>query len=91
VSRDLSLILDASHSYREVEAAIRSVEGIPVASIELFDRYEGAPIPREKIGLSVRVIFRAPGRTMVSEEISEFLDRIIHRLRDRLGAVLRGN
>jgi len=91
VSRDLSLILDASHSYREVEAAIRSVEGIPVASIELFDRYEGAPVPREKIGLSVRVIFRAPGRTMVSEEISEFLDRIIHRLRDRLGAVLRGN
>jgi phenylalanyl-tRNA synthetase beta chain len=91
VSRDLSLILDATHSYREVEAAIRSVEGIPVASVELFDRYEGAPIPAGKLGLSVRIVFRAPGRTMVSEEISEFLDRIIHRLRERLGVVLRGN
>ncbi|MCI0567895.1 MAG: phenylalanine--tRNA ligase subunit beta [Acidobacteria bacterium] len=91
VSRDLSLILDKAHTYREVEAAIRGVEGIPVASVELFDRYAGASIPPGKIGMSVRIVFRSPERTMVSEEVSEFLDRIIHRLRDRLGAVLRGN
>jgi len=91
VSRDLALILDGTYTYREVEAAIRGVEGIPVASVELFDRYEGAPIPTGKTGMGVRIVFHSPGRTMVSEEISEFLDRIIHRLRDRLGAVLRGN
>ena len=90
-SRDLALILDGSHTYREVETAIRGVEGIPVASVELFDRYEGASIPQGKIGMAVRIVFSSPGRTLVSEEVSEFLDRIIHRLRDRLGAVLRGN
>jgi phenylalanyl-tRNA synthetase beta chain len=90
-SRDLALILDGSHTYREVENAIRSVEGLPVASVELFDRYEGASIPPGKIGMAVRILFSSPGRTLISEEVSEFLDRIIHRLRDRLGAVLRGN
>jgi phenylalanyl-tRNA synthetase beta chain len=91
VSRDLSLILDRSHTYREVEAVIRSVEGIPVASVDLFDRYEGAAIPSGKVGMAVHIVFRSPGKTMVSEQVSEYLDRIVHRLRDRLGAVLRGN
>jgi phenylalanyl-tRNA synthetase beta chain len=91
VSRDLALVLEKSHPYAQVEEVIREVEGIPVALVELFDRYEGASIPAGKVGLAIRLTFRSPERTLVSEEVSEHLNRIIQRLHDRLGAVLRGN
>ena len=89
-SRDLALIVDPSHAYSEIEAAIVSLADVPVAAVHLFDRYEGPPVPPGKVSLAIRVVFRSPERTLVSEEISQFLDRIIHRLRDRLGAELRG-
>jgi phenylalanyl-tRNA synthetase beta chain len=91
VSRDLSLLLDEGIAYSELEATLRAVEGVPVASVRLFDRYQGPPVPNGKVSLALTVIFQAPGRTLVSEEVSQYLDRIVQRLRERLGAVLRGN
>jgi phenylalanyl-tRNA synthetase beta chain len=90
VSRDLSLLLDERHSWSQVEATIRSVTEAPVVSVRLFDRYTGAPVPAGKVSLAVNVLFSTPGRTMLSEEVSEHLERIVQRLRDRLGAALRG-
>ena len=91
VSRDLSLLVDRFHTWAEVEAAIRGVAGIPVVSVRLFDRYQGPPVPEGKTGMAVNVVFRSPERTLLSEEVTAFLDRIVQRLRERLGAVLRGN
>ena len=89
VSRDLSLLVDERHSWAEVEATIRSVEA-PIASVRLFDRYTGPPVPPGKVSLAVNVLFSTPGRTMLSEEVSEHMERIVQRLRGRLGAALRG-
>ena len=91
VSRDLSLILDQRHTYAEVEQAIRSVEGASIARVTIFDRYQGKPVPEGKVSMAVNIIFRAPGRTLVSGEVADSVDRIVQRLRDRLGAVLRGD
>ena len=91
VSRDLSLILDERHTYAEVEQAIRSVEGAPIARVALFDRYRGKPVPEGKVSMAVNIVFQSPGRTLVSGEVAESVDRIVQRLRDRLGAVLRGD
>lgn len=91
VSRDLSLILDQRHTYAEVEQAIRSVEGAPIARVTIFDRYQGKPVPEGKVSMAVNIVFQSPGRTLVSGEVADGVDRIVQRLRDRLGAVLRGD
>ena len=91
VSRDLSLILDQRHNYVEVEQAIRSVEGAPIARVAIFDRYQGKPVPEGKVSMAVNIVFQSPGRTLVSGEVADGVDRIVQRLRDRLGAVLRGD
>ncbi len=91
VSRDLSLILEERHSAADVEQTIRGVEGAPITRVTLFDRYRGKPVPPGKVSLSVNIVFQNPERTLVSGEVSEILDRIVQRLRDRLGAVLRAN
>jgi phenylalanyl-tRNA synthetase beta chain len=91
VRRDLSLILDQNHTYAEVEETIRSVNDPSIASLSLFDRYRGRPVPDGKVGMAVSIQLRSPGRTLVSGEVSELLHRIVQRLRERLGAELRGN
>ena len=91
VSRDLSLILDRRHTYAEVEKAILSVEGTSVDRVTIFDRYQGKPVPEGKVSMAVNIVFRAPGRTLVSGEVADSMNRIIQRLRERLGAVLRGD
>ncbi|HEV8334871.1 MAG TPA: phenylalanine--tRNA ligase subunit beta [Candidatus Polarisedimenticolia bacterium] len=89
--RDLALILDRGHTYAEVEETIRSVEGAPIAKVTLFDLYQGRQVPEGKVSMAVNIVFQAPERTLVSGEVAAMMDRIVQRLRDRLGAVLRGN
>jgi phenylalanyl-tRNA synthetase beta chain len=91
VTRDLSILLDASRSYSEVERTIREVQGVPLVRVVLFDRYEGEQVPDGKVSLAVKVVLRDPRRTLLSEEVSGMMERIVQRLRERLGAVLRGN
>jgi phenylalanyl-tRNA synthetase beta chain len=91
VSRDLSLILDRLHTYAEVEETILGVEDAWISRVSLFDFYQGKPVPEGKVGMAVNIVFQAPGRTLVSGEVAQAMDRIVQRLRDRLGAVLRGN
>ena len=91
VSRDLALLLDEDRTYAEVEETIRGVEGIPLVRVTLFDRYRGRPVPPGKVSMAVNLVFQNSGRTLVSGEVKEMLDRIIQRLRDRLGAVPRVN
>ncbi len=91
VSRDLSLILDQRHTYAEVEQAVRSVEGAPIARVRIFDRYQGKPVPEGKVSMAVNIVFQTAGRTLVSGEVAESMQRIVQQLRDRLGAVLRGD
>jgi phenylalanyl-tRNA synthetase beta chain len=89
--RDLALILDRRHTYAEVEETIRSVDGAPIAKVTLFDLYQGRQVPEGKVSMAVNIVFQAPERTLVSGEVAVMMDRIVQRLRDRLGAVLRGN
>ena len=91
VSRDLALLLDEDRTYAEVEETIRGVEGIPLVRVTLFDRYRGRPVPPGKVSMAVNLVFQNSERTLVAGEVKEMLDRIIQRLRDRLGAVPRVN
>jgi phenylalanyl-tRNA synthetase beta chain len=91
VSRDLALLLDEARTYAEVEETIRGVEGVPLVKVTFFDRYRGRPVPAGKVSMAVNLVFQNPDRTLVSGEVKEMLDRIIQRLRERLGAVPRVN
>jgi phenylalanyl-tRNA synthetase beta subunit len=48
-------------------------------------------VPEGKVSMAVNIVFRAPGRTLVSGEVADNVNRIVQRLRERLGAVLRGD
>lgn len=89
VSRDLSLIVSESRSYREVEETIRAVAPDRIVGVSLFDRYRGSELPAGTVGLSVSVVYQHPERTLASEEVMELQQRILKALEDRLEVRLR--
>jgi phenylalanyl-tRNA synthetase beta chain len=54
-----------------------------------FDRYAGKGVPEGRISLAVRLVFRAPDRTLTDAEVQAAVDGVLALLRDGHGAVLR--
>ena len=86
---DVALLVDTAVSAAAVETALREGAGELLESIELFDVYEGERIEAGKKSLAYRLVFRAPDRTLKTEEVNAFRDAAVARAADAVGAVQR--
>ena len=68
----------------------REAGGELLESVGVFDRYVGAPIEAGHHSLALRLVFRAPDRTLTDEETAEVRGQVVAALADRFDAVLRG-
>ncbi|MEN9306052.1 MAG: hypothetical protein RLY76_1320 [Actinomycetota bacterium] len=66
--QDISLFVSQDVSAAEVEAALVSGAGELLESIQLFDRFQKPG--EDQVSLAFSLIFRAPDRTLTSEEVS---------------------
>lgn len=95
VDRDVALIVDCSVGYREVHDAIVGFRDEDdqfdelVASVELFDVYEGEQVPDGKRSLAFSIRYRAGDRTLTEQEVAPLDDGLIAWLGERLGAERR--
>ena len=90
VSRDLALVLPRQAAFAQVASEIRALDP-RIVRVQPFDRYESERLGPDRIGLAVHVVYHHPERTLVSEEVRELEERILHRLSERFGITLRGN
>lgn len=67
--QDISLFVHQDISAAEVEAALISGAGELLESIQLFDRYQKPG--EQQVSLAFSLVFRAPDRTLTSDEVSE--------------------
>lgn len=86
---DLALVVDADAPAEQPQQVIAEVGGEQLASVRLFDIYEGDQIPAGKKSLAFALELRAPDRTLTDAEAAEIKDRIVSALFERLGARLR--
>ncbi|MBN1445932.1 MAG: phenylalanine--tRNA ligase subunit beta [Candidatus Omnitrophica bacterium] len=87
--RDFSFVFPESLIWKKVEDLILSLE-LPVEKIECFDFYRGKNIPGSSISVSFSVIFRSSERTLGSEEVAGFTEKIINAVCSVLEGKLRG-
>jgi len=73
-----------------VEAALREGTGELLATLSLFDVYTGDPVGDQHRSLAYRMVFRAPDRTLTTEEVNALRDRAIASAAAATGAVQRG-
>lgn len=89
VRRDVAFVLDARVPAAAVASAIEEAGGALLGSCVLFDVFEGGPLPPEKKSLAFSLDFRAPDRTLSSDEADHAVAAISERLRHDFGAELR--
>ena len=85
--QDLALVVDSKITAAELSQALRIGAGELLESIELFDRYD--KIGDDKISLAFTLTFRAPDRTLKSEEVSQAREAAAAEAAKRCGASVR--
>ena len=89
VVRDLSFLMDRSVSYGEIARVLGRLDQPLLEGFELVDRFSGAPLPADKVSLTIRLRFRHPQRTLVAGEVDRAEQEIVGHLRSALAIQLR--
>jgi len=93
VRRDLALLIDEAKPYALVEEIVLGAKEELFSSITPFDIFsdpEGVKVPLGKKSLGIALTFQRADRTLIAEEVTEALGRIVARLRESAGAEIRG-
>ena len=85
--QDVALIVDATVSAADLEAALREGAGDLLESITLFDRYD--KIGDGKVSLAFTLVFRASDRTLTGDEVSAMRESAAALAAAKCGAVVR--
>jgi phenylalanyl-tRNA synthetase beta chain len=89
VVRDISFIADRKISYQEIKQTLEELSIPNLERFELYDRFTGVSIPKEKVSLSFRFLYHHPQRTLLAEEVDGFQEKIIKTLSSKFGFQLR--
>ena len=89
IIRDVTFIVDRDVIFQDVFDEVGKLKIPNLESFELYDRFEGAPVPKDKVSLSLRFVFRNPQRTLLAKEADKLQQKIISALCARFGFQLR--
>ncbi|MEN9735685.1 MAG: hypothetical protein RL129_395 [Actinomycetota bacterium] len=87
VIQDLALVVDAKISAASLAKTIKVGAGELLESVELFDRYD--KLGDNKVSLAFTLTFRAPDRTLTSEEVNQYRENAATLAAKEHGAQLR--
>ncbi len=90
VRRDLSLLLDRSVAYAELERIAYQAERKLLREVGLFDVYEGDKLPEGKKSYALNFILQDSEKTLTDEQVDKAMGRIRQALEKEVGAELRG-
>jgi phenylalanyl-tRNA synthetase beta chain len=87
---DVALLVPTEVPAGQVGAALRDGAGELLESVRLFDVYTGAQLGAGRKSLAYTLTFRAPDRTLTTEEAVAARDAAVGEAASRCGAQLRG-
>ncbi len=89
VLQDLAVVVDEIVPAATVQGVIRNAGGFLLQEVQLFDVYQGDPVPAGKKSLAFGLTFQAPDKTLSDRIVAGQVKRIVGRLQSELGAELR--
>ena len=87
---DVALIVDRETPAAAVSSVLADGAGELLESVSLFDLYESDQLGEGKKSLAYKLTFRAPDRTLTTEETLAARDAAVAAAASRFGATLRG-
>ncbi len=88
VTRDLAIIIDKKISWQEIKNKVNQTDEL-IVDIEYLSTFSDESFGKEKKSLAFRIIFRANNRTLKSEDADEVIKKVVQKLKDTFGAILR--
>jgi phenylalanyl-tRNA synthetase beta chain len=88
-TRDLAVVVVDRVSAGDVRQAARDAAADLAERVLLFDLFEGGNVPTGHKNLGLRVIYRAPDRTLTDAEIDARHATVVAAVQARFGATLR--
>ena len=90
IREDIAVVVDEEVPAARVEAVIREAGGAMLRSTTLFDLYRGEQVGAGKKSLAYALTYQHDERTLTDDEAAKIRGRIVKKLRDAVGAELRG-
>ena len=88
VAQDIALIVD--EGVPAISVALIIAKASLVRNVRLFDVYEGEQVGAGKKSLAFSVSYQSPDHTLTDEEVARAQRGIVERLKQEVGATLRG-
>ena len=89
VVRDLSFWIGREAAWQDVRAAVLKADAASLERFDVIDRYDGDQAPKDKVGLSLRFVYRSPKGTLTAEEVEKSEQKIVKSLKTALAVQLR--
>jgi phenylalanyl-tRNA synthetase beta chain len=90
VERDFAFIVDRTVKAGDLVRAAQGADRKLIATIAVFDVYEGAGIDPDKKSIAIAVTLQPREKTMTDQEIEAISAKIVAEVGKRVGGVLRG-
>lgn len=88
-TRDVALVVPVATPARDVERVVREAAGALAEDVRLFDRFTGGNLPKDRVSLAFRVVYRAADRTLTDTEVEAAHQNVVSRTHAAFGATLR--
>lgn len=89
ILEDIAIVVDKNVPAAHIEAAIRQAGGGLLRDVQLFDVYEGPPIPTWQKSLAYHLTFLSDNKTLTDKEAKKNRQRIVQHLERQHNAKLR--
>ncbi|MBR9979854.1 MAG: phenylalanine--tRNA ligase subunit beta [Desulfatitalea sp.] len=87
-TRDATLIVDKALESGRILDAVQTMNEALVEGVQLFDLFEGRPIPEGRKSLSLRIVYRSPDATLEDGAVNQLHKTITDHLVSRFKADL---
>lgn len=85
VEHDFSILVDKSVSFAKLINAIQGLSIPELRDIRLIDLYRGSSVPKDKVGLTLRLTFADAERTLTLPEVKHLSEQVFSFMRQELG------
>jgi phenylalanyl-tRNA synthetase beta chain len=86
---DVAVVVDEAVPADAVQRSLRDGAGEHLEALTLFDVYRGDQVGEGRKSLAYRLTFRAPDRTLTTDEVSALRDTALRAAAEAVGAVQR--
>lgn len=89
IRRDIAIVINQAIPARDIQDTIKVIAGDWLKDVFIFDVYQGKGISPGLKSIALALIWQHATRTLVDDEVTALMERVITALKGQLGAELR--